>query len=347
MNVRRAAIGDEALLRELRLEALSLEPYAFGSTYERELARTVDDWRRWMSPGVVFILEDAQGARGLVAAAHDSADQAIVHLMAMWVQPDARGSGGADALVAAVVGWARSERSRAVRLQVVHDNLRARRCYERNGFKVTGGTRVREKDQVIELQMERAVARFHDDSTKASDPGNLALARSRLAPWRPETLLNRLAGRVFRDDFAAKVDEHLRVGDSRAAVVVSVSRLLVAAYSDDLDCVVMLGFPQEFVSRFGLTVGTRLLAVNTYLRLPAVAPDLILGPGAGDDWQNVNPLIADFLSEDVDRIAARKAEIDESEWERCALLGREYLRRRPGVARDGSPYQSGRPATAT
>jgi ribosomal protein S18 acetylase RimI-like enzyme len=161
MTVRRAVIGDEAILRELRLHALSVEPYAFGSTYERELERTVDDWRRWMSPGVVFILEDAQGPSGLVAAAHDSADPAVVHLMAMWVQPDARGSGGADALVAAVVGWARAERSTAVRLQVIHDNLRARRCYERNGFKVTGGTRVREKDQVIEIQMERVV---HDGS---------------------------------------------------------------------------------------------------------------------------------------------------------------------------------------
>ena len=158
MNIRRAAIGDEALLRGLRLEALSLEPYAFGSTYERELARTVEDWRRWMSPGVVFLLEDAQGARGLVAAAHDSAEPAVVHLMAMWVQPDARGSGGADALVAAVVGWARSEQSKAVRLQVIHDNLRARRCYERNGFKATGVTGVREKDQVIEIQMEHLLS---------------------------------------------------------------------------------------------------------------------------------------------------------------------------------------------
>ena len=58
MNTRRAAIGDEALLRTLRLEALRLEPHAFGSTYERELARTVDDWRRWMSPGMAA---DAQG----------------------------------------------------------------------------------------------------------------------------------------------------------------------------------------------------------------------------------------------------------------------------------------------
>jgi ribosomal protein S18 acetylase RimI-like enzyme len=155
MNARRAAIGDEVLLRSLRLEALTLEPYAFGSTYERELARTVEDWRRWMSPGVVFILEDEHGACGMVAADHDPADRGIVQLMAMWVRADARGTGGANALVAAVFGWAQSARARTVQLQVVHDNLRARRFYERNGFEVTGGTRVRAKDQAIELQMER------------------------------------------------------------------------------------------------------------------------------------------------------------------------------------------------
>jgi GNAT superfamily N-acetyltransferase len=155
LNIRRAAIGDEALLRRLRLEALRLEPCAVGSTYERELARTVEDWRRWMSPGVVFILEDQHVARGLVAAARDPADTALVQLMAMWVQPVA---GGADALVAAVAAWARSEGATAVRLDVVHDNLRARRFYERVGFTATGAVRVRDKDQAVEVQMERAVA---------------------------------------------------------------------------------------------------------------------------------------------------------------------------------------------
>jgi ribosomal protein S18 acetylase RimI-like enzyme len=159
MNVRLAAIGDEGLLRRLRLDALTLAPHQFGSTYKRELARTVDDWRRWMSPGVVFILEDAAAARGLVAAAHDQVDHGIVHLMAMWVHPDARGTGGGDALVTAVAGWAESERARVVRLQVMHDNQRALRFYERNGFTLTGATSVREKDQALELQMERAVAR--------------------------------------------------------------------------------------------------------------------------------------------------------------------------------------------
>jgi hypothetical protein len=86
------------------------------------------------------------------------------------------------------------------------------------------------------------------------------------------------------------------------------------------------------------------LTVNTYYEQPTVAPDLIPGPGELGNWQNVSPLIADFLSEDVDRIAARKAQVEEAEWQRCALLGREYLRLRPGIARDGSPYECWRPA---
>jgi GNAT superfamily N-acetyltransferase len=171
MNTRRAVIGDEGLLRRLRLEALTLEPYAFGSTLDRELARTAEDWRRWITSGIVFLLEDERGAHGLVAGGRDAGDPAAVQLMAMWVHPDARGSGGSDALISAVVAWAQSEQARVVRLQVVGDNLRARRCYERNRFVATGLVSRRERDGVAEVQMERAVARYHGDCVKPSNLG--------------------------------------------------------------------------------------------------------------------------------------------------------------------------------
>jgi GNAT superfamily N-acetyltransferase len=157
MQTRRAQIGDEEVLRRLRIDALTREPYAFGSTLERELARTIDDWRRWLSPGVVFLLERDSGVCGLVAAAHDESDRSIVDLMAMWVQPDARASGGADLLVAEVVAWARAGGAATVRLQVVRDNLRARRAYERNGFTMTDETRIREKDGAVECRMTLAI----------------------------------------------------------------------------------------------------------------------------------------------------------------------------------------------
>ena len=157
LTVRRAELGDEPILRELRLEALSQAPDAFGSTYERELARTTADWQRWMSPGVTFVLEDTAVARGIVAGLRDETDPGVVHLMAMWVHPKIRGSGGADDLVAAVVSWAQSEGAKIVQLNVIQGNDRARRFYERNGFRNTGQEAIRQRDGLIEIQMERSV----------------------------------------------------------------------------------------------------------------------------------------------------------------------------------------------
>ena len=157
-SVRRAAPGDEPILREIRLQALREAPVAFGSTYEREMARTTSDWQRWISSGVTFILYESAGPRGLVAGRHDEADAAVVHLMAMWVHPAIRGSGGAGNLVSAVVGWAQSEGAELVRLKVIEGNDRARHFYERMGFCPTGQRQVRERDGLIEIEMERLVA---------------------------------------------------------------------------------------------------------------------------------------------------------------------------------------------
>lgn len=114
-TVRRAAIGDEPILRALRLQAMLDSPDAFGSTYERELARTPLDWQRWLSPGAT------------------------------------------DALVGAVIAWAATERAAVIRLTVIKSNAQARRCYERNGFTLTGHEATRERDGRIELRMERPV----------------------------------------------------------------------------------------------------------------------------------------------------------------------------------------------
>ena len=158
MTVRRAAPGDEPILRAVRLQALSDTPGAFGSTYERELARTPADWQRWMSPGATFILDDADGPKGIVAGMHDESDAAVVHLMSMWVDPALRGSGAAEALVASLLAWAETEGARQMRLAVIQTNDRARRFYERLGFRENGRHGVRERDGAIEVEMERAVA---------------------------------------------------------------------------------------------------------------------------------------------------------------------------------------------
>jgi ribosomal protein S18 acetylase RimI-like enzyme len=157
-DVRRAVAGDEAALRDVRLQALRDAPDAFGSTLERELARTTEDWRRWMTPGATFILYDFETPRGLVAGARREDDSSVVQLMAMWVDPALRGTGAADALVSALVAWAVADGAREVRLRVVKDNDRARRLYERHAFCVTGPEILRPRDGVVELEMQLALS---------------------------------------------------------------------------------------------------------------------------------------------------------------------------------------------
>ena len=62
---------------------------------------------------------------------------------------------------------------------------------------------------------------------------------------------------IFFTILEAEMDsiaEHLIFGDSRAAVVISIyPKLIVAAYSDELDCVAMLLFPREpFITKYNL-----------------------------------------------------------------------------------------------
>jgi hypothetical protein len=142
------------------------------------------------------------------------------------------------------------------------------------------------------------------------------------------------------------IEEHLWFGDSRAAVVVLISPLLVAAYTDELDCIAMLHFPDEYVDDYNLSIGSRLLTVNTYKRGTKYDQDLISGPRRIPRWVGFHPIIGDFVSDDRARLEERKRAIAEAEWQRTLQFGQEYLRLRPGMMRDGRPIYASTPANA-
>lgn len=120
-------------------------------------ARTLEDWRKWLSPSATFVLETTDGPEGIAAGVPDANDPAVVRLMAMWVHPALRGSGAASALVQAVLTWAEARGASSVRLDVIDRNDRARRLYERYGFQATGHIARRPRDGAREVQMERRV----------------------------------------------------------------------------------------------------------------------------------------------------------------------------------------------
>jgi hypothetical protein len=162
-------------------------------------------------------------------------------------------------------------------------------------------------------------------------------SRGNLIAW-----LDRLIG--SRAALIFQTADHLSHGDSRAAVVVSVAPLLVAAYTDEIDCIALLQFPDDLLGEYDLHVRDRLLTVNRYVAGGLLAPDLEDGRLSYHRFSNFQPMIADFLTEDSDRLRQRKIRIGEDEWVRTWVLGRRYLERFGNVARNGRPQFCMRPA---
>jgi GNAT superfamily N-acetyltransferase len=149
---------DYELVRTIRLRCLREEPDAFGSTYEREVAFTDAVWIGRLRPDANphYVAEAPDGTpAGIAAGVPDETDEDVANLVAMWVDPRARGTGAADELITAVIRWAESAGYRAMSLHATEGNIRAERAYQRHGFQRTGRTFPRERDDSTEFEMAR------------------------------------------------------------------------------------------------------------------------------------------------------------------------------------------------
>ena len=128
------------LFRQLRQEALREAPYAFGST----LANWQGDgdaeqrWRDRLTEVPFNVVAYYDGApAGIVSGTHPD-ENGQAELISMWVAPLARGKGIGEALVDALVRWAKAQGAEHVALDVREGNERAIRLYERCGFSDRG-----------------------------------------------------------------------------------------------------------------------------------------------------------------------------------------------------------------
>jgi hypothetical protein len=179
----------------------------------------------------------------------------------------------------------------------------------------------------------------------ASDAPVLTLSYERLQRLQPRLMdAAGWVGEADRLSWIESIRQTLAWGDSRAAVVVDAANSVVASYTDELDCVVLLQFDTAFGLVHGWQNGTRLLSVNAYFgRDKGLAPDLQPGPGDTGRSGNIWPLVADLLTNDHERLRERKRMILEDEWNRAGQLGRRLLAAE-AVPRDGRPLGSRRPA---
>lgn len=154
------AEADAALYRDIRLEALSAHPEAFGSGHEYEAAQPLS----WFSARLAdsSVLGAFRGAElaGIVGLAIQQG-QKKAHkgmIVGMYVRPDARRAGTGRRLMQAVIELAR-HRVELVQLTVVRDNEPARRLYAGLGFQEYG----------IERHSLKHDGRYYDEILMAMD----------------------------------------------------------------------------------------------------------------------------------------------------------------------------------
>ncbi|XXF10031.1 GNAT family N-acetyltransferase [Pseudomonas sp. D1-3] len=134
MDIRTTQKDDWKLLKQIRLAALQDTPTAFGVSYQTAVADSDAQWQvRAAGERTQFwlALDDGRPV-GLVGAGFRDASR--YELIAMWVEPAARGNGVADELVVAVKARAVALGLEALFLEVAPENTRAVHFYQRHGF---------------------------------------------------------------------------------------------------------------------------------------------------------------------------------------------------------------------
>jgi ribosomal protein S18 acetylase RimI-like enzyme len=158
-ELRTVGPDDWRTMRDIRLDALREAPYAFGSTYAREVAFPEQTWRDRASLRrtlLAYLPEFGEPPVGLVASIEEVPGE--LELVSMWVRPQARGRQVGSALVEAVVEVAGTRRLPRVHLWVTETNKPGRRLYERCGFTPTGERQPLPSDPALmELAMARPV----------------------------------------------------------------------------------------------------------------------------------------------------------------------------------------------
>jgi RimJ/RimL family protein N-acetyltransferase len=128
--------------REMRLRALHDHPDAFGQPYASYAAIAFHDAlaqfeARYDEGSVIFGAFSGNELSGTIGIFREQRPKAAhqMTIVAMYVIPEARGTGVSDALVTAAIAEARATSGvLQIHLAVASHNIAARKLYERHGF---------------------------------------------------------------------------------------------------------------------------------------------------------------------------------------------------------------------
>ena len=136
------------------------------------------------------------------------------------------------------------------------------------------------------------------------------------------------------------LSEALEIGDVDAGWVVSTERPIVAAYSTELDAVVLLELEKNWPGVASWKRGQRILIVNIYPLDGRSDPRVPPGPNFKGRFRDFNPIIPALICTDSKRIDSLARSIPEHVWQRSL----EHAKLATSVE---SPYiRDGRPSLA-
>lgn len=139
MHTDRLLSADTQAFMELRKRGLDGDPDNFRTTTADDRDLSQQAWQARLDRDHVVGLYDGGalvGIGGLQFMAGEKLDHKGL-IWGMYIREDCRGSGGADAIMTALLDAA-LPRLRQVQLTVMKENSRAIRFYERHGFEIYG-----------------------------------------------------------------------------------------------------------------------------------------------------------------------------------------------------------------
>ena len=143
MTVRRAQPADARAIADVHVRTWQA---AYRHAFPDEVLDTlsVDEretrWRQSLEEGYAVCVAESDGAIvGFSAAGPSRTEEDAGELYAIYVLPEAWGTRAAPELMAAAKEWFAQEGYATAMLWVLADNPRARRFYEREGWRAEGG----------------------------------------------------------------------------------------------------------------------------------------------------------------------------------------------------------------
>ena len=173
--------------------------------------------------------------------------------------------------------------------------------------------------------------------TQAENQANVKFSYKKYYSFR-NRINTTFAGRFHSDMCIENVTRALYYGDTQPALVMSVAPLTVAAYSDEIDGVLMLRFPDDFTEKYGLYPGMRLTTSNVYFRGEGFPRDIFIGEGFCRRYTDFLPIVQLFLGKNDEKIKAKTGLFGEDMWSRVSEKAARYTQEHPDLYRDGFFY---------